>query len=174
MVTPVFGSGEATIGFDTVTLTSIQHKLEIRMSRVEAGKSEFQVRILDKTIKISPEFLFDAKDIDSESIRLIVVSNPGHTVNLADGFTISFVVGRTYEHGENLKGEEVQVCPVIRLYFKEGELRRSVMAVPSGDFKNEWHFLKLARNSEGHVVDETDKDDVESSVRCPWTISVKP
>jgi len=171
---PAFGSGESKIAFDTVSMRSTAHDLEVGMTRKEGGEFDFQVKISDKIIKISPEFLFNAKDIDAESIRLIVVSNPGQKVRMADGFVVSFVVGGTYEHGKNIKGEDIKVCSVIRLHFDGGELTRSVMAVPSGDFKNEWHFLERARSPDGRVVDETDKAHVVASVRCPWATSVEP
>jgi hypothetical protein len=168
------GSGEVKIGFDTVTLGISEHKMEIKMTHKDGEKFDFQVRISDKIIKISPEFLFDAKVVDPQSIRVIVVSNPGAEVRMENGFIVSFVVAGTYDHGKNVEGEDVTVRRVIRLHFKDGELRRSVMAIPSGNFKNEWHFLERDRPSDGSAVVETDNGYVESSVRCPWTTSVEP
>ena len=167
-----FGSGEGNVDFDEITLVSKANQIEIKMTGMNSDRPEIQVKIHEKVINVGAEFLFVAKNIRYNSIRLISQpSNPGQIPpgGLAKhGFIVSYELGGTYEHGKNEEGGEVLVHRVIRLHFSEKELERSELALPLGEFSNKWRVYEKEKGS-GKLLD----DFVESSsVKCPWHASV--
>jgi hypothetical protein len=169
---PAKGSHEAVIVFDQVALSSKQHGIEIIVDESGDKQLEVQVKIRDGVVRVEGEDLLGAKAVEMGSVRLITEPThpgelgPGGLIGL--GYVVSFEFGGTYDHGEG-KGKEVLVKRVLRLHFSKEGFVRSEVAIPKGEFSNEWQFVEKEKGKAQEAASYT-----ESSIRCPWTESISP
>ena len=146
---------EIPVVFDRVELSSMRDLIDVIISKADPERLDVKVRVRSKTVQIDERYLFGAKDVIMESVRLVgtdgsfVKSNkpilPGDLVTY--GFAVSFEFGGTYEHGsKEPDSKTVLVHKVIRLYFKNGEFTEAELAVPKGNFVNKWEIFAMPKD----------------------------
>jgi len=159
------GSGESVLDFEQALFYSIRENIQVKIWHGENGLVEMSVTQNNQSVKVDPVYLFDAKDVDISSVKLIVgplapkAFAPGEVTK--NGFIVSFEYGGDSAHGS--KENSVLVRSVIRIHFSENTVNHSEMAMPLGG--NTWQlFLK--------APDKNVKENgIEKSVKCPWTTS---
>ena len=167
------GSGEGIVDFDKADFVSEANKIRVEVSGMNGPEAKVRVTIGDKITDVDKKYLFGAGELAAESIRLIAESSsPGEMApgTLADhGFMVSLEFGGTYVHGTENPGGKIKVLKVLRLHFsrKDG-LIGADLAVPKGDFSNEWNLYEKRAGQP-----EDNEPSVTKSVKCPFTTSVE-
>jgi hypothetical protein len=168
---------EARLNSDRIVYTGPEGKVAVILSGLRHGDQiQVSVRFGDKVIKVPKRFMFEAKGILEETIRLRVPS-PNPKVPLwkqaADtGFFIYFEFGGTYDHGT--KDKPVEVYKAMMIEFEHGELKNVELALPAGEHKNQWIYHYRS----GGVMHKDGKEEVgkytdarSKSIRCSWARS---
>ena len=161
---------EARLHPEKVTFSSPGDQIEVVFSSLRGKELNIRVRIKDLVIDIPKNFMFDAKDILVESIRLRVPNpspNPSAslwTQAVDDGFFIVFEFGGDYEHGT--EENPVEVRKGLMIEFEKGRLVYAAVATPSGDFKNQWKI----RDRDLRFLDPKDQEGelIENQVKCSF------
>lgn len=113
----------------------------------EGGKAKLVVKAGKEAFRVGDELLFDARGVHMESARLIgTPSNPHLLSKIEDGFAVLFEFGEPCDHGD--AKNPVKVYKVLKIHFGEKCVEHSDLALPAGNFRNQWSYFDQFPNKE--------------------------
>lgn len=164
---------------DKVTFVGPRDNLEVTISELHGDRIQVSVRIGERTVSVPQRFLFGAEHLSLDTIRL-GVSTPKSQPLLTDtkgkelwreaaetNFFILFEFGRGYDHGTS--EEPVEVFKGLMIVFELGELKGAELAIPAGEFQNEWRFKTRYLNEFEGEDESTGEYGPEKGILLPWS-----
>jgi hypothetical protein len=143
LTSAAFGSGEAGVAIDRITISSSKHNVGVTVTKEPKSGVAISITFEGKKFSIPRDVMVLFPDVQLRSVRILTHVPTGH---LPDGwlkdhpYIISFDYGDEKIHGRD--GKEVEVYARARLFCNKASYSGWEKFIPEGDFKNRWNLYQ--------------------------------